>query len=90
MMISALIAELSRERNIRVYVFPRLVKQGRVTEAEASLRLAQIDETIGLLRSLCEAGLPTTHAVQARLGQRPALNKESEYSTTSHNIKGTV
>lgn len=66
MLIAHVLSELERERAMRVYVFPRLKKDGKLTEAEAALRLERLSGAMEICQTLMDLGFVTTLCVQEK------------------------
>lgn len=67
MLISDIQSELERERGMRVYVFPRLKQQGKLTDQEAHERLDRLSAAIDLCRLLKQHGLQHVADLPLRL-----------------------
>jgi len=88
MWLSDVQGELERERAMRVYVFPKLQRDGKLTDSEAQLRLARLDAGIAILRTLREAGIHQTDQLPMRLTPPIALNTEKVSYKSLPIIKG--
>lgn len=88
MLISKIVGELERERAMRVYVFPRLEKQGRLTPGEAKERMETLTEGINLLNELRDAGVHHTADLLLRLCAPGEVNTLKDKGSTYHHIKG--
>ena len=88
MWLSLIIGELERERAMRVYVFPRLIKDGKLTRLEACERAARFDAAVDLLKSLVEAGVAATGDLPLRMvhGDMDLIKRYNK--TKDINIKG--
>lgn len=62
------LVELEREAQVRLYVYPKLVLNGKLTEAEAARRMAALRTAIGLLTRWIEQD---GNAVVSGEGSRP-------------------
>ena len=74
-LIRLIASELSREREMRVFVFPRLKAQGKLTDGEAARRLELLDFAIELLDCLQEHGVTDSNQLPIRLTPGVGLNK---------------
>lgn len=74
MLIRYALDELERERAMRVYVFPRLKSSGKLTEAEAAIRLERLSFAMQVLQTLLDHGIEHTEQLPLRLTPPPALN----------------
>ena len=88
MWLSDVQGELERERAMRVYVFPKLQRDGKLTDAEAQLRLHRLDTAIAVLKTLRDAGIHQTDQLPLRLTPSVALNTKESYKNPSPIIKG--
>lgn len=75
---------------MRVYVFPRLKKDGRLTELEAQERMELLTEAITLLNTLRDAGISNTAQLMLRLVPAPELSNKVGYTSNLPIIKGAV
>ena len=62
------LVELEREAQVRLYVYPKLVLNGKLTEAEAARRMAALRKAIELLTRWIEQD---GNAVVSGEGSRP-------------------
>ena len=88
MYISYIAAELEREKAMRVFVFPRLKAQGKITDVEAQTRLSRLDAAIGLCDTLMDHGIRQTDELPLRLITAPEIKTGEESAPKPINIKG--
>ena len=88
MLISDIQSELERERGMRVYVFPRLKQQGKLTDQEAHERLDRLSAAIDLCRLLKQHGLQHVADLPLRLTPPSAVNTKEGYRSFPPIIKG--
>lgn len=88
MLIVQIMSELERERAMRVYVFPRLKQQGKITETEANTRLDRMDAAIELCRTLLDAGVQTTEQLWIRLTPPADIKTRKDKYSSFPIIKG--
>jgi hypothetical protein len=82
------LSELEREKNMRIYVFPRLQRDGKLTSAEAQLRLARLTAAIELVNVLRDAGVHQTDQLPIRLIPEPRLKAGAYSNCNPPIIKG--
>lgn len=88
MFIVDIVSELDRERAMRVYVYPRLVGEGKITAAEYHLRLSRLDAAIDLCNLLRDHGIHQTDQVPLRLTPAPGPLIRSSSTSKAIHIKG--
>jgi hypothetical protein len=88
MWLTEILSELEREKNMRIYVFPRLQRDGKLTSAEAQLRLARLTAAIELVNVLRDAGVHQTDQLPIRLIPEPRLKAGAYSNCNPPIIKG--
>jgi hypothetical protein len=88
MLLSSVQAELERERSMRVYVFPRLKRDGKLTDAEAAQRLERLSGAMEVLQLLQDAGIVSTRQLADHLDTGRAVNTKEGNSSFLPIIKG--
>lgn len=88
MWLTEVVGELERERAMRVYVFPKLKKDGKLTDTEAQLRMERLSAAIELINELRAAGVLQTDQLALRLLPTPPLNTSGRQGPLNTIIKG--
>lgn len=88
MLIVDIQSELERERGMRIYVFPRLKQQGKLTDDEAHERLERLSEAITLCKVLRANGVHHIGQLPLRLTPQADLNTKKVIGNSLPIIKG--
>lgn len=88
MLISHIASELEREWSMREFVFPRLLRDGKLNETEHADRMARLNGALQVLETLMEHGVATVEELPLRLTPGPQLNAGTKSTSTLSIIKG--